>query len=275
MSYPLKVAERVITELGIEDPEDLKLLEEIAWARGALVRFEILEGAEARLMNVGKPAIITVSTNVVNKQRQRFCIAHEIGHLEMHQHQLALSLCAKEDMNDWWTGLSTKKTGKNIEQEANLFASALLLPEPFFAPLCDIKVPSLECISNIADKFNTSLTSTALRYLTFSKEPLAIVWSEKNRIRWFQESKSFAEIREELRLFIDVRSKLDPSTQASLFFTYGSIPYGIKSVPVTAWFSSGEYLKSAVIKEESIGLPAYNATLSLLYIDDVIEDDFY
>lgn len=275
MAYPLKTAERVINELGIVSPEDLEFLEEIAWARGALVRYEPLEGTEARLMAVGKPAIITVSTNVVNKYRQRFSIAHEIGHLEMHRHENSLNLCTKEKMNDWWTGISGKEVKYNTEQEANLFASALLLPEPFFAPLCDIDDPSLDYISTIADKFNVSLTSTALRYLAFSEEPLVIIWSENNHIRWFQETQAFTELREDLRFFIDVRSKLDTSTRASLFFRSGSIPPGIKSVSASAWFTPGEYSKTVSIKEHSIAMPIYNATLSLLWVDDVIEEDEY
>jgi len=275
VAYPLKTAERVINELGIVSPEDLEFLEEIAWARGALVRYEVLEGTEARLMAVGKPAIITVSTKVTNKHRQRFSIAHEIGHLEMHRHENLLNLCTKGKMNDWWTGISGTEVQYNTEQEANLFASALLLPEPFFAPFCDVDEPSLDYISTIANKFNASLTSTALRYLSFSGEPLVIVWSEDNHIRWFQETQAFAELREDLRFFIDVRSRLDTSTRASLFFRHGSIPPGSKSVPASAWFTPGEYSKTASIKEHSIATPTYNATLSLLWVDDVIEEDEY
>lgn len=275
MSNPLKTAEQVINELGIVCPKDLEFLEEIAWARGALVRYEGLEGTEARLTAVGKPAIITVSTNILNKHRQRFSIAHEIGHLEMHRHDHSLTLCTKEKMDDWWTGISGKEVKYNTEQEANLFASALLLPEPFFAPFCDVDDPSLEYISTIADNFNVSLTSTALRYMSFSGEPLVLIWSEDNHIRWFQETKAFAELREELRFFIDVRSRLNTSTRASSLFRNGSIPLGIKSVPASAWFTSGEYSKSATIKEHSIAMPTYNATLSLLWVDDVIEEDNY
>lgn len=275
MPYPLTTAERVISELGIVSLDDLEFLEEIAWARGALVRYKALEGTDARLLAIGKPAIITISTNVVNFHRQRFSIAHELGHLEMHRHEDLLTLCTKENLNDWWTGISKKEIEYNAEQEANLFASALLLPEDFFAPLCDLEEPSLDYIGSIADKFNTSLTSTALRYLFFSGEPLAIVWSQDNRIRWFQETQEFAELREDSRFFIDVRSKLDASTRASIFFRNGSIPPGIKSVPASAWFTPGEYSKTAPIKEHSIAMPIYNATLSLLWVDDVIEEDEY
>lgn len=272
MSYPIIKAERVLDDLQITSPDDLQLLEQIAWERGALVRYINLEGAEARLMAIGKPAIITVSTSVKDIRRRRFSIAHELGHFEMHRFQNSLSLCTTRNIDDWWTGTSRKGSDYNQEQEANLFASALLLPERFFASLCNKEDPSFDYISDLAARFNVSLTSTAIRFLLFSEEPLAIVWSQENHIRWFQESKAFAEIREDLRFFIDVRSKLDNSTQASSYFTSGGISPGVKLVQASAWFTSGEYSESATIKEHSIALPSYNATLSLLWIDDVIDE---
>lgn len=167
MVYPISTAERVIDELGILSLDDLEFLEEIAWARGALVRYETLKGSEARLMAVGKPAIITISTEIVSKHRQRFSIAHEIGHLEMHRQERSLSLCTKEKLNEWWSGITRKEIEYNSEQEANLFASALLLPEIFFAPLCDIEEPSLDYIGELAVKFNASFNINCITIFVF------------------------------------------------------------------------------------------------------------
>lgn len=274
MPYPISAAERVLDDLHVSSPNDLQLLEQMIWERGALVRYKNLEGSEARLTVVGKPAIITISDKINDPQRRRFSIAHELGHFEMHRFRNSLSLCTKEKINDWWTGISLKDSGYNQEQEANLFASALLLPERFFASLCVRGDPSLDYIADLADRFNVSLTATAIRYLFFSEEPLAVVWSQENHIRWFQETKAFAEIRDELKFFIDVRSRLDSSTRASYFFRSGGIPLGIKSVPASAWFTPGEYSKSATIKEHSIAMPTYNSVLTLLWVDDVIDEDY-
>lgn len=278
MPFPKTSAERVLDELGISSIEDLQLLEKIAWARGALVRYKKLGGAEARLTAVGKPAIITVSTSIVDPHRKRFSIAHELGHLEMHRYQTALSLCTTKDIKYWCPGEPDEKRNydRDLEQEANIFASTLLLPERFFAPLCVDQDPSFDLISSLANEFNASLTSTALRYVCVSDEPVAIVYSEANRIRWFQESESFAEIRGELGVFIDVRSKLDASTRAAFFFSNGGIPPGIKSVKASAWFTSGNYSETATIKEHSIAMPNYDAVLTLLWIDDELDgDDYY
>jgi Zn-dependent peptidase ImmA (M78 family) len=53
--------------------------------RGALVRDENLNGAEARLVIFGDRAIISASTHIIEPLQRRFAIAHEIGHLELHR----------------------------------------------------------------------------------------------------------------------------------------------------------------------------------------------
>ena len=125
MSYPTFAAEKVLNELQINSPDDLRYLDEIAWTRGALVRQMPLSSAEARLTIYRDKAVITISSMVSNPQRKRFSIAHELGHLEIHRHRNLLSVCLSDDINY----NEVKDTGKKLEQEANEFASAFLLPE--------------------------------------------------------------------------------------------------------------------------------------------------
>ena len=270
MPYPSTVSERVLNDLGIGSKEDLSLLEEIAWARGVLVKDDLLEGAEARLVVGRGSGIITVSTTVENPRRRRFSIAHELGHFEMHRFKKALSICLEDDIND---GIRISAESEIFENEANEFASAFLLPERFFAGLCRDVEPSFDHIAELSDDFDVSLTATALRYLFFCNEPLAIVFSQNNRIRWFQGSKDFEEIREDLGFFIDVRSRLDPSTRAALFFQGRSIPPKARNIDAAAWFTPGRYHHGATIKEQSIAMPSHNSVLTLLWIDEEIDED--
>src|SRR3990172_7480750 len=155
MATPSFYVNRILQELGITEPEDLKLLDLIAWQRGALVIEQPLKGAEARLTFVGVRAIITISSAVLDPRRKRFSIAHEIGHLEMHRRDGNLAFCTKEDIDSW----EFHQAGTKKEQEANEFASALLLPEQLFAPRCQERDPSLEVIAELADRFEVSLTA--------------------------------------------------------------------------------------------------------------------
>jgi Zn-dependent peptidase ImmA (M78 family) len=267
MSHATLSADRLLDRLGVTQPSDLLLLEEIAWTCGALVKEGELEGAEARLvMNKGK-GVITISSAIQDLRRKRFSIAHELGHFEMHQTQRQLSICNNEDITD----LAGKQVRQKIEHEANNFASALLLPDRFFKLLCSKEIPSLSYISKLANEFATSLTSTSLRYLQFCNEPVAIVYSQDNYIRWFQGSKDFEETRSEYDFFIDVHAKLDPSTLAASLFLSESHQTK-RMVRASSWFTPGKYRKDAKVVEYSMSMPNYDAVLTLLWVDEELDD---
>jgi hypothetical protein len=264
MALPHHYAELVLDELGVTGFEDLKLLELIAWERGAMVQYKPLEGAEARLAIVGRKAIISVSSYIQTSRRGRFSIAHELGHLEMHR-QNGIMLCVDKDIDNW----GGKDTSTDLEHEANEFAAALLLPKRFFALLCKSKEPSLGLIADLADTFDVSLTATALRYLRFCDEACAVVFSQDGHIKWFRGSEDF----ENFGAFINVRSKLDPSSIAAAFFQSHTIRDVPKRVGVSTWFEPGRYRGDASILEQSWVMPNYNAVLTLLWVDEDIEED--
>ncbi len=259
MSYPTRAAETVLDSLPINTPADLRFLEEIAWERGAEVRHTPFANAEARVTIYRDRGIITISSAVPSAHRKRFSIAHELGHFELHRYRKTLSVCLSEDINDD----ETKTAGKLLEQEANEFASALLMPERFFRPLCDVEEPSLNHIEELANTFDTSLTATALRYIRYAAEPVALVYTENQYIKWVQRS-------EELKarhLFIHAPRKLDNASRA--FRRLSSQ----QPVLASAWFDEGKFDDSAEILEHSWQMPGYNAVLTLLYLDPEIFDE--
>lgn len=264
MPSPDFLAQRVLNRLRIRNASDLQRLEEIAWARGVLVTYKPLDGAEARIVVTGGRAVISISTKTAEPRRQRFSIAHELGHFEMHQKGGAFTICAGADLDTW----DAKQAGKSREHEANEFAAALLLPRQFFEPQCQ-EQPSLELIRALADQFAVSLTATARRFVHFSPEPCAIVFSRAGNIKWFHESQEFRD----LGLFVDVKSRLDSSTMASFFFRGEPVPARAVHVDAAAWLRPGGFRRDAVIREQSCAMPTYNAVLTLLWVDDDIEDE--
>ena len=268
MSYAETTAERVLKELSIIAVEELAELELVAWARGALVREEHLEGAEARIAQVGRRAIIAVSDGIGDPRRRRFSVAHELGHLELHRQHASLAICSSEDIDNWLSHANV-----SLEHEANEFAAALLMPERFFVPLCQGRDPSLNFIGELADTFNTSLTATAIRYIRLSDEPVVVIFSQEGRIKWFWGSKHFEELREDLRIFIDVRGRLDSATRAARIVRGYAVPSEMKQVRVSAWFTGGRYRADATLLEQSLAMPSYDAILSILWIRDDIEEN--
>lgn len=257
-------AASVIEALGISSVDDLQKLELIAFERGAIVQRCQLQMAEARLI-LGRPySVITISTLISNPQRERFGIAHELGHLELHRNE-DLYPCDSGSLNDWpITGRES-----SIEQEANEFAACLLLPENIFWGICSDLDPSMEAIKGLAEQFNVSIMATARRFVECCDTPAAIVWTERRQIRWFQRNESF----EDFGFFINVNSMVEDSTIASRFFDGEYVPTTTEIVRASAWMMEGDY-PDLPLKEQCLTMPRYEGVLSLLWLEDDLIDEF-
>jgi Zn-dependent peptidase ImmA (M78 family) len=92
-----------------------------------------------------------------NKHRQRFTIAHEIGHFILHSHEtLHYDLESADDKRFLFRADSISSLD---ETEANRFASELLMPENLVRGLIESGSNS---INELADRFNVS--PEAMRY---------------------------------------------------------------------------------------------------------------
>jgi hypothetical protein len=166
--------ERLLADLGIAEPADIDL-DAIAFECGALVVRDTLRGCEARLLGAGSQAFITVNA-VANVRRQRFSIGHELGHW-MHDRGAASFRCTKRDFIRNWDQVSP-------EQRANRYAADLLLPKAMFQPRARQQPMTLATVSDLAEIFATSLTSTAIRLIEYGSFPAMIVLVGPNGVRW-------------------------------------------------------------------------------------------
>lgn len=259
MSFAENTADRVVEQLCIASPQDI-IVEDIAWARNALVVYDRLDSAAARLVVRGDRAIITVSTRITNDGQRRFAVAHELGHLELHRKLNDLNLCVEGELE---VGPGRKGIPEP-ELEASAFASVLLMPTAFFGPLCERRTPSLALVQDLADRFDTSLTATALRYLTFCDEQCAIVWSERGRIKWYRGTRDFG-------YHVRVGEALDPYSIAVDFFDGKALPRRSTAVDASCWLAPGRWHHDAMLQEDSLPLPGLGAVITLLWIDRDIE----
>lgn len=266
---PHQAADAILDKLRIRDAADLRDLDTIAWALGALVCRDSLSGTEARLSYKGGRAVITVDSGIRNPQRVRFAVAHELGHLDMHADSNSLSICTSSEIDE--TEKPKAKLGK-IESEANSFAASLLMPARLVAPKCRGESPSFELIENLSQEFDTSLTSTAIRYMHFCPEPCAIVYSENGVIRWFRGSDDFRR----QKFFVMPREPVDEFTLAGDFFKSGKSCSNQEKVEAGSWLTPGRHAEDAVIIEQTRTMPTFNATLTLLWVhQDILQGEFY
>lgn len=265
-SIATSAAENLLIELGITDRSDLARIEDIAWACGALVRYDRLTGAEARVATYGDQAIITISTAVRDgdERRRRFAVAHEIGHLRLNRRGGGLVFCLAADLDPGDTG--GRHGDGEAELDANTFAAVLLMPNALFGPRCRRVKPSLDLVRNLAEEFDTSLTATARRFAECADEACAIVYSVGGRIRWFHPSKDFSETG----FFIPVGEKLDSYSLASSFFEGKPVPARAEHVDASTWFAPGRFRQDGMIIEHSLAMPAHDAVITLLWVDQDI-----
>jgi len=120
--------------------------------------------------------------------RQRFSIAHELGHYHIPTHQQRpTGWCGDEDM------VAGAGSGKQYEWEANDFAAELLMPRTLFLADARQRDPVFREIVALAapDMYDVSITAASLRYVELSDEACALVCSRSGTIEWVAKSDSF------------------------------------------------------------------------------------
>jgi Zn-dependent peptidase ImmA (M78 family) len=126
--------------------------------------------------------------NKSSEGRQRFTLAHELGHFIIPEHHSALrsgeaphhpSFCSQDNSEIY------------VELEADFFASRLLMPERRMKEKTKKNGWDLEGIRRTATELKTSLLSTVLRFSESNDYDCAFVIWRENRKPWFSVSNAF------------------------------------------------------------------------------------
>jgi hypothetical protein len=246
----LSLAERLLQDLGVDAPENIDV-DAIALCVGAQVRYDALSGCEARIVGTGEKAIITVRLGT-HLRRKRFSAAHELGHWALHRGRSFI--CRSDDIGNY------QGTSPVHEREADGYAADLLLPAYLFRPLASrLRELSFEGIRDIADRFSTSLTATALRVIDANTHATMLIAHDGVGRRWFRRSRDVPD-----RWF--PRAKLDPDSYAYDLVHGSGTDERSHTMDATAWFDSDE-ANAKEVTEQSIRI-GDGATLTLLTFKD-------
>lgn len=178
-------AEDILRELSILRPQDIDL-EAIAWLQGAKVKYRKLDGCEACIRGDAKlgRAIISVEEGAYER-RQRFSLAHEIGHWEWHRGQILH--CQKEHIG----GSGRRQGGLSRERSANRFAAELLMPSFMLREaLRAFSKFDMYVVGQLADAFAVSKTAMAYRLIEMDDHQGFLVSHTKAGRQWFVRSRS-------------------------------------------------------------------------------------
>ena len=110
--------------------------------------------------------------------RQRFTVAHEFGHYMVHRELQDEFACHDDEIS---TGERSKR---DIEAEADQFASTLLMPYDDFRRQVNGQAISFDLIGHCADRYGVSLTAAALRWIDIAPERAILIASRDDHMLW-------------------------------------------------------------------------------------------
>lgn len=211
--------------------------------------------------------------NTGNDGFERFCIAHELAHYALPGHCEAI----------FKTGSTHESRAGFIselkyEREADIFAASLLMPKSMFQnEISRLSLRGVSVIKKIADQFSTSILSTAIRFISLTSDPAALIVSSKQSVDYCFMSSSFKDLKG-----LSWIRKNEPLPRDSRTFQFNLDEKNISECRVeedssclSVWFSSRKEIE---VSEDIIGLGRTGKTMTLLYDvvlpdEDEIDDD--
>ncbi|MDP1638694.1 MAG: ImmA/IrrE family metallo-endopeptidase [Candidatus Nitrotoga sp.] len=186
--------------------------------------------------------------------RVRFTQAHELGHYILHRQVRESFQCSDVDMLNW------SKDDKDIEGQADLFASYLLMPLDDYRKQVTTTV-NLDLLGHCADRYGVSLTAAILKWLQYTDEKAVLVMSKDGFISWAWSSEPAAKAG----AFFRTRKHVIPIPEGTLALN-ASVKHDRlgTQVPASVWFPHASFDTS--LREMKIYAEQYGAVLSLLHL---------
>jgi len=195
---------------------------------------------------------IIVNNFIRYPTREKFTIAHELGHYFLPKHR-KIYLCSPDDIQNF-------ESNKKHENEANEFAAEFLMPNYLFKLDVEKMPLSMETLKELSNKYETSLTSTAIKYIKTINAPVALFFSDRNNIRWAIKSDSF---------MYDLRDGwLSEKSYAHNYFEGFNLPSQFNEVSPEVWIRSPMVFDDFF--ESSYAYSSLNKVLTLVTIKDFI-----
>ena len=189
-------------------------------------------------------------------ERQRFTLAHELGHFVLHRDSHASFNCDKESI---YTGADTLKL---IEREADEFASNLLMPGDLLRQRITGKRIDFHLLGELAKEFGVSLEAMCIRLIKFTEQRAVLVYWDYGYLKYQWRSQSAIRTRVRLRSTDDPQEPL-PDTLAAdedIVQEWDGI-----QMPAENWCSSEP--PSITLREMKHSYPGGNRVLSLLVLE--------
>lgn len=198
---------------------------------------------------------LVYNQTITSAGRIRFTQAHELGHYLLHASARDVFECSQEDV------LRLKPDEKEVELQADEFASQLLMPLSHFRPMTSQGAIDLEKLSNATVHFGVSLTAASLRWIRSTEESAVLVLSRDGFIDWSISSQRAFDNGVFIRTRQGVVEVPADSVAADVKV---SASKGGERLPLKTWFKHAHV--DAVVREMKITCDNYGYILSLLHL---------
>ena len=138
------------------------------------------KGIEGACKSDGLYRLIVLKRDTNNNNKERFTLAHEIGHLMIHHGPF---LCNNDDF-------SMYRTNKSDEREANDFAAELLIPSRACIDILEKADLKFSVIEQVSEQFGTSLAVAAIKLTQLFNDNAAVLWHDGRKVKWMAKSES-------------------------------------------------------------------------------------
>ncbi len=141
-------------------------VERIAKSLGANLRFSPLDDELSGMVYVKDGTPIVGVNALHHPNRQRFTIAHELGHLQLHRAEISKEIHVDKGFPMLMRNTVSAEGVNEMEIEANLFAAELLMPESFLAASLDgepFDIDDEGAVSTLAKHYKVSASAMRFR----------------------------------------------------------------------------------------------------------------
>lgn len=218
------------------------------------------DGILGRAEGNSRGALVYVNSNIPDKGRLNFTAAHELGHVCMHIMPMLKSSfeCGNKELSNQFSN--------PIEQEANGFASGLLIPEPLTSKLTDGSI-NWSNINTVSRACEASLEATYRKMAYSDKSPSALIIHQSGRFVRFVSMNDFA-------YFIEKSPLTNEQKESLTDIRTDNYPSELDEVDAMDWVNpQSKYGRLSTIYSSSILLnDGFSYTL-LTYDEDCIEEE--
>lgn len=202
-----------------------------------------------------KEWLLLFNEAVSSPGRVRFTQAHELGHYILHRQLRESFQCSDADMLNW------SKDDKDIEGQADLFASYLLMPLDDYRKQVTTAAVDLDLLGHCADRYGVSLTAAILKWLQYTDEKAVLVISNDGFINWAWSSEPAAKAG----AFFRTRKSVIPVPNSALAAnTEITQDRTGTQIPASVWFPHAS--ADTPLREMKVYAEQYGVVVSLLHL---------